>query len=380
MSKPPIKERLARWLAKKANLPLAESTPGAICATNLLPASQSAAEEDTGPERLEAAAKFARWLDIDPFPEIEPSLLNAADIDDYVRATAMVFPYRSAERKTASYPLRVGNEIAYWDPDAPEDLPIRTLADGAAIRIPSNSLVYVRTRELFQLPNYIAVRFNLHIDLVHKGLLLGTGPLVDPGFSGKLMVPLHNLTSNTYVLQVGEDFIWAEFTKTSLIRRWKGRDPGRPLRTGVPVPFEPRKQNKTLADYIDDARRGHRKLQPGLSHRTLQNAVPEKIRQTYDLAENAERSAAAAKRRLSALQATISGLGFLALLGAAYALESTLQSTWASQQATQGLVDTTNERVRDQGARVKELEREVRELKLQMKPPPSHAPKEQGGG
>lgn len=376
MAKLGIVERFVRWLAKRTNVPLAEYTPGAVCATRLLPPAQSSADEDTTPLRQEAEAKSKRWLDIDPFPQIQPSLLNAADIDDYMHATAMVFPYREKERKTASYPLRVGNEIAYWDPDAPGDLPIRTLADGAAIKIPSNSLVYVRTRELFQLPNYMAVRFNLHIDLVHKGLLLGTGPLVDPGFSGKLMVPLHNLTSNEYMLQVGDDFIWAEFTKTSLIDRWVARDPGRPKRSGVPVPFEDRKKDKSLADYISGAQRGHRTLQPGVSHWRLQNAVPERIRQTYDLAEEAERSAAAAKRRLSALQ----GISVLAILAAAYALESTLQATWASQQTSQEMVDTTNERVRDQGERIKELESEVRELKSQMKRPSPPPPNGRGGG
>ncbi len=29
--------------------------------------------------------------------------------------------------------------------------------------------------------------------IVYKGLLLGTGPIVDPGFVGKLYIPLHKL-------------------------------------------------------------------------------------------------------------------------------------------------------------------------------------------
>ena len=65
------------------------------------------------------------------------------------------------------------------------------------------------------LPEYIAVRFNLHIRYVHKGILLGTGPLVDPGFFGRLLIPLHNLTDNNYVLEGGKGIIWVEFTKVS---------------------------------------------------------------------------------------------------------------------------------------------------------------------
>ena len=70
-------------------------------------------------------------------------------------------------------------------------------------------------KEKLLLPEYIAVRFNLHIRHVHKGILLGTGPLVDPGFFGNLLIPLHNLTDNNYKLIGGEGFIWVEFTKVS---------------------------------------------------------------------------------------------------------------------------------------------------------------------
>ena len=70
------------------------------------------------------------------------------------------------------------------------------------------------------LPEYIAARFNLHIRHVHKGLLLGTGPLIDPGFSGRILIPLHNLTDNDYELSGGDGIIWVEFTKLSKNEFW----------------------------------------------------------------------------------------------------------------------------------------------------------------
>ena len=75
-------------------------------------------------------------------------------------------------------------------------------------------------KEKFHLPEYIAARFNLHIRHVHKGILLGTGPLIDPGFSGKLLIPLHNLTDNDYKSKGGEGIIWVEFTKLSIHEFW----------------------------------------------------------------------------------------------------------------------------------------------------------------
>ena len=59
------------------------------------------------------------------------------------------------------------------------------------------------------------MRFNLHIRHVHRGLLLGTGPLVDPGYWGKLCIPLHNLTDKDYPIPKDEGLIWMEFTKIS---------------------------------------------------------------------------------------------------------------------------------------------------------------------
>jgi len=58
------------------------------------------------------------------------------------------------------------------------------------------------------------MRFNLRIKHVHRGLLLGTGPLVDPGFNKKILIPLHNLTDRSYDIALDEGLIWVEFTKT----------------------------------------------------------------------------------------------------------------------------------------------------------------------
>jgi hypothetical protein len=81
--------------------------------------------------------------------------------------------------------------------------------------LPANPITFVQVEPEFRLPNYIALRFNLRITHVHRGLLLGTGPLVDPGFRGKLLIPMHNLTASDYELATKEALIWIEFTKTT---------------------------------------------------------------------------------------------------------------------------------------------------------------------
>ncbi len=344
--------KAAKAFARWVDVPLAEDAPGAMNPTgkDRFVSSVEATEADEGLEAARLA--FNRWKDVDPFPAINSALLNTADIDDYMRATSMVFPYNPAKRKTASYAIRVGMEIAFWDPATPNTPPIRRLNDGDRITIPSNSLIYVRTRERFLLPNYMAVRFNLHIDLVHKGLLLGTGPLVDPGFEGHLMVPLHNLTSNDYVLAVGDDFIWAEFTKTSLTENWIREVPERPQRSGELKPFPKRKANQSIAEYIAKATLGHLELQPGLSHATLQNSIPDAIARASKTADNAKASAAKAKRAA----ATIRNVGVLALLGAAIGLGSILIANNSALQTTLTIVRGSNGDIQKQNDRIKNLE------------------------
>lgn len=361
--------RLFGWLARKsagwANLPLAEDVSGALVATPAFTESSPLSADE--PAESEARQKFEQWRDIDPFPDVAPALLNAADIDDYMRAAAMVFPYDPAKRKTASYALSVGTEVAYWSPDEPNEAPIRELKSGAPVTIPPNSLVYVRTAQDFQLPNYMAVRFNLHIDLVHKGLLLGTGPLVDPGFFGKLMVPLHNLTSNTYVLAVGDDFIWAEFTKTSLAAQWLKQGTDRPKQSGQLVAFPARKENRSLAYYLHRARLGHERLQPGVSHYALQNAIPDAIYKARRTAQDAKISANKAKRRLGQTRNLVAGLGLLALIGAAATLYSQIQASRSALQSTLGLVKDTNKEVGQQDARLRLLEAEVERIRAERR-------------
>ena len=69
------------------------------------------------------------------------------------------------------------------------------------------------TEETLGLPYYMAVRVNLRIKHVHRGILLGTGPLIDPGYDQPILIPLHNLTDQDYFIGLDEGLIWVEFTK-----------------------------------------------------------------------------------------------------------------------------------------------------------------------
>ncbi|MCB0339818.1 MAG: hypothetical protein KDD53_09440 [Bdellovibrionales bacterium] len=155
----------------------------------------------------------------DPLTDIPYSLLSAEHIRDYVLKTGLIAPFhiyggRNSRLKDAAYEGRIG-DVAYQYKSGENYPEIVYSRENGALRVPKNSIVFVECDLDFRLPEFIALRFNLQIKHVHRGLLLGTGPLVDPGYWGKLCIPLHNLTDEDYLIERDDGLIWLEFTKTT---------------------------------------------------------------------------------------------------------------------------------------------------------------------
>ena len=168
----------------------------------------------------DAECRYREYKNKDPFPNIAPALLNSADIADYVSKTGMICPFDPSRLGPASYEMVLGGEYLYWDEDG-NKTSCERIQEGEEITILKNSITYISVKESLRIPNYIALRFNFRVKYVHRGLLLGTGPLIDPGFQGKLMIPIHNLTNNQYTLKAGKDIISVEFTKISTNSKWE---------------------------------------------------------------------------------------------------------------------------------------------------------------
>lgn len=191
---------------------------------------------DDDPERLlistekEAAELAKRWKYSDPLKEVRNSLLSSEDIVEYAKNAGVVYPFftgggKASRLKRASYEGRLGSKAYLYKPGRSAQITEIEIPDRhGSLRVPPNSIVFVECDLKFRLPTYIAIRYNLQIRHVHRGLLLGTGPLVDPGYWGCLCIPLHNLTSEEYIIPRNEGLIWVEFTKTSSLGK-QGVDP-----------------------------------------------------------------------------------------------------------------------------------------------------------
>jgi hypothetical protein len=221
----------------------------------------------------------------------------------------LLLDYFFASVEDGSYEIRLLGKCAYWN-DKGEKVVEEVDKDKEFI-LRRNSIAFVTLEPRFRIPDYIALRFNLKITHIYRGILLGTGPLVDPGFNGKISIPLHNLTTNDYVFRGGEGLIWMEFTKLSNNSTWE-REDNVIQRIGKIRRFP---ENKSFSDVENFLRKAY----PG----PIRSSIPEAIYEAKNMAETAEKFL----RRVRAI-GIAAVLGFLiAFAGLVWQLESLINES-----------------------------------------------------
>jgi len=326
-----------------ANAEAPEQAPG-----ELRPAEIHYAESAEEAERRSRKYR-AQNIDLDPFPDIRPALLSSEHIKAYVRETGMIFPFHEdpSRLKSASYEVNAGGRFIRWDEDGKKVVvPIKK---DKTFTLPPNSISFVQIESYFRLPQYIAVRFNLRITHVHRGILLGTGPLVDPGFHGNLLVPLHNLTSDEYIIRGDEGLIWVEFTKTSH-EATEARVAGAPEfafdRT------EARKNDQLPEYYFDRASK----------NRPIRSSIPLVVAKAREQAE----AAASAAKRAEWTNRIFVGAGVLAIAGMIVGLFSLLGGVNANVTATHSLIATVSTNATHAASDAKRAQDDVKDLRTQI--------------
>lgn len=166
---------------------------------------QPAAAGDAASDPKKQHLKFE-----DPHPG-DRGILLANRIHEFCQHGLLVSEeYQPKNLRPAAYTLRIGDP--YIDSDGIEQ---RLSDQSKSILFKKNSIIFVSTKERLELPYYVIARFNLRVNWIYNGILLGTGPQVDPGFAGYLSCPLYNLTDKDLVIQRGEDFATIDFEKTT---------------------------------------------------------------------------------------------------------------------------------------------------------------------
>lgn len=259
--------------------------------------------------------------------DIPFTLLSSSQIKTVVKETGAISPFYSQPKtgekprlKLAAYEGRIGSQaFQFGEDNAPKSIFSRE--NDAFLTIPKNSIVFVECDLDFRLPEFIGARFNLQIVHVHRGLLLGTGPLVDPGFWGKLCIPIHNLTSEDYRIPKDEGLIWLEFTRTTA--PITGDPSGEP-------PFKGR-QFWVIKEYLDKAQRQF-DLFPEQPKVPISSSLPKMFVDATEASKEAKISAQKAEKESEKSASWAKRLtlgGGLALVLAVVAVLSLVISIWS---------------------------------------------------
>ncbi len=155
-------------------------------------------------------AKNAAYRWIDPFNDkAHGSILLADHICFLAKEVDLIVPFNKELLRAAAYDLCVGSRYFVNETES-------AVGDGP-IRIPPNGLIYIETKERFNLPYYLIARYSLRVHHVYRGLLIDNGLHVDPGYIGHLWIPVHNMTAQDRILKAGEEFISVEFNRTTTL-------------------------------------------------------------------------------------------------------------------------------------------------------------------
>ena len=207
------------------------------------------------------------WVDplnpIDNRDNPKGPVLLADEIKEYVeKYKILINPNDFNERslKGASYSMKPDPKEAYYFDEKRKQTNLKRGKDenGSFYIVKRNSLVYIKLSQRLILPYYIIGRHNLTIKYVYQGLLLGTGPQVDPGFEGNLFIPLHNLTNRDVNVYIDKSFVSIDFVRTSPIILHKGEVNSREEFARTYPEYRPISSTKLgrikLVDYLDGAR------------------------------------------------------------------------------------------------------------------------------
>ncbi len=121
-------------------------------------------------------------------------------------SSIVIEPFFEELLQPASYDLRVGDQAA-----SSAKKEVLDLTKTAFIEIMPGDFVIMLTHEKLALDLQHTARFGLTSSYARKGLLATVGPQVDPGFEGRLIIGLTNLSSKPIVLPYKDRFLTIEF-------------------------------------------------------------------------------------------------------------------------------------------------------------------------
>jgi len=134
-------------------------------------------------------------------------ILTDHDIEETCKKQEIVIdPFESNQVQGATYDLRVGKQGATTS----SKKIVNIEEDGYLLLKPGDFAIIVVLEKLRLSPQYVG-RFGLRSKYARKGVIATTGPQIDPGYDGRLILGLTNLTPKAVSLPYKDDLVSVEF-------------------------------------------------------------------------------------------------------------------------------------------------------------------------
>jgi dCTP deaminase len=133
-------------------------------------------------------------------------LTNRQIEEAYRKGDILINPFEARQVQAATYDFRVGAQGATTSSKKLVDIK----SNGFILLQPGDFGVVTVLEELRLGPQYVG-RFGLRSKYARKGLIATTGPQIDPGYHGKLILGITNLTPRPISLPYKDDFVTVEF-------------------------------------------------------------------------------------------------------------------------------------------------------------------------
>ncbi|MHB2241315.1 dCTP deaminase domain-containing protein [Pseudomonas monsensis] len=132
-----------------------------------------------------------------------------------VKSNPMIVGFNSSNVRGSSYDLTVGGEYYLGGDGGDKKLPLSVcrLFPGQAFIIPAHGICYILCEEKLILPVDVTAKVCLRMKCIYGGLILPAQPPFDPGYSGKVIIMVHNLSSSEYSIRQGERVATIEFSQ-----------------------------------------------------------------------------------------------------------------------------------------------------------------------
>lgn len=128
---------------------------------------------------------------------------------------SLIKPFDDKCLRKSSYDLTVGNEYYIGDHEVKGPIETKRLRKDQTFSIPPHAVAFIICEEKINLNNCLSAKVSLRMAHIYKGAILTTQPPFDPGYSGKVILLIHNLSSEAIYFHRGERIATIEFYKLS---------------------------------------------------------------------------------------------------------------------------------------------------------------------